>query len=881
MIRAFVSRALDLVFRRRRDEALSEEIQSHLDRLTDDYVARGMTPADARTAARRAFGGVEQVKEAYRDQRGLPILDALAQDVRFAVRLLRKDRAFALSAVVVLAVGIGVNNMLFTILNAHTMRGLPITAVDRVVYVSSFDDRTADRGISYPDFVDLRNAARDVVGLSAFSSAPVVLGGDQRAPDRLEGAFVSQDGFGRLGIAPILGREFSPEDDRAGATPVVILGGGTWTSRYGAAPDVLGRSILVNGAPAVVVGVMPERSGFPSTAEIWLPLAHDPRLRAQERDARTLRVFGRMRDGVSIAEARSAIESIAGRLSRDYPETNRNVRARVVPINERFLGSLTDPAWVAFTTVSLLIVLISCANVANLVLASSVRRAREMAVRTSLGASRRRMLRQLMTEGTMLAAVGGLAGLGVSMAGVRLFRSAIPENVLPYWLDYSLDARVCLALVAVSLGTVVLFALVPALQASKADVTSVLKESGPTGTSGRGAQRWSTAFLAAEFGLAVVLLANLTMSFRNSRPPVASDDAIASAQILTAVVTLPTETYRSSEQRLDFYRRLVERLRGNPAVSAVSFASVLPLEGGAEGGIDIEGRPSTAGAPATTVRVVLIAPRYFEALGLSLSRGRDFSENDGAPGHGHAIVNERLAAQSFAGEDPLGKRLSVPLPGGAAAARTWFTVVGVAPDIRQGRGPEPDAVVYLPLRTAPAPSASVLARAHRQGEDLVSLLRREVQALDANLPLYRMRSMSQVTRDAQWNGRLSARLILVLTIIAAGLSTVGLYAVTAYGVSQRTHEIGLRRALGARTSQLAALIARRVLMQLTIGFVAGILCTMLWDRTFSGGPGIRVTDPRSLAVVAAILVVLATVACAAPIRRATRLEPLTALRRAP
>ena len=880
MLRTMLSRALDLVFRGRRDARLDEEIASHLQALTDDYVARGMTPADARRAAQRAFGHVEGLKAVYRDQRGLPWFDALLQDFRFAARLLRRDRAFSITAVLVLGLGIGVNNMLFTVVNAHTIRGLPLPDVDRVVYVSSFDDRAPDRGVSYADFLDFRDGARDVVRLAAFSGGPVVIAGDGIAADRLEGAAVSLDVFDVLGIGPTLGRGFTAEDDRPGAAPVAILGAGTWRSRYGADRGILGRTISIDGTSAVIVGIMPDHSGFPGTAEVWTPLMRAPGLAAEPRDSRSLRIVGRLRDGASVDEASAAIGSIADRLARDVPATNRNVRARVVPINRRFLGNLHDPAWAAFMTVGFLVAAISAANVANLVLAASVKRTREIAIRSSLGASRRRVVRQLLTEGVLLGAAGGVAGLGVALAGVRLFRSAIPAQVLPYWFDYTLDWRVLAALVTVSFGSVLFFAVVPAIRASKADVTGVLKETGGPGGTARGSQRLTTVFLAAEFGLAVVMLAHLTMGFRTSAPGPASDEAIDSTQILTAVLTLERESYPSPEQRTAFYRRLRDRVAAQPSVAAVTVASAAPVQGAPESRLAIEGRPAPTDESPASVRTVLAAPDYFETLGLTVARGRSFDEDDGAPGRSFVVINERLARQFFEGQEPIGQRVSVAVPGVPDGAPRWFTIVGVGPDVRQ-RAVDPDPVVYLPFRTSPAASATLMVRARGEGADLVPMLRQEVQALDPNLPLYRVRTLAQAIRDARWNGRLSASLIQVLTLIAVGLSTAGLYGATAYGVSQRTHEIGLRMALGARTRQVAALIVRRVGTQLGIGFATGILLTLMWDRTFSGGAGLRITAPSSLAIVALILVGLGAIAAWAPVRRATRLAPLDALRRAP
>ena len=880
MLRPMLSRMLDVVFRGRRDARLDEEIASHLQELTDDYVARGMTPADARLAARRAFGHVEGLKSAYRDQRGLPWLDTLSQDFRFAARLLVRDRGFSITAVLVLGLGIGVNNMLFTVLNAHTIRGLPLPRADRVVYLSGYDDRSPDRAISYADFRDFRDGARDLLSLAAFTSGPVVIGGDGIAADRLEGAAVSHDAFEVLGIRPTVGRAFTPEDDRPGAAPVAILGAATWASRYGRDPGILGRSITIDGTPTVVVGIMPERSGFPAAAEVWTALMRTPGLAAEPRDARSLRVVGRLRDGAAVDEARAAIGSIADRLAGDAPATNKNVRARVVPINERFLGRLSDPAWRAFMTVGFLVVAIAAANVANLVLATSLRRTREIAIRSSLGASRRRVMRQLLTEGVLLAGAGGVAGLGVALAGVRVFRSAIPAQVLPYWFDYSVDWRVLAALVSVSFGTVLLFALLPAIRASKADVTGMLKETGGPGTTARGNQRLTTVFLAAEFGLAVVMLAHLTLGFRTSPPGPASDEAIDSTQILTAVLTLGRDTYPSPEQRTDFYRRLRERVAAQPSVAAVTIASAAPVQGAPESRLAIEGRPAPTDESPASVRTVLAGPGYFETLGLTVARGRSFDEDDGAPGRAFVVINERLARQFFEGQEPIGQRISVAVPGVPDGAPQWFTIAGVGPDVRQ-RAQDPDPLVYLPFRASPAPSATLIVRARGEGTDLVPMLRQEVHALDPNLPLYRIRTLAQAIRDARWNGRLSAALIQVLTLIAVGLATAGLYGATAYGVSQRTHEIGLRIALGAHRRQVAALIVRRVGTQLGIGFATGILLTLMWDRTFPGAAGLRITAPSSLAIVATILAGLGAIACWAPVRRATRLAPLDALRRAP
>jgi putative ABC transport system permease protein len=548
-----------------------------------------------------------------------------------------------------------------------------------------------------------------------------------------------------------------------------------------------------------------------------------------------------------------------------------------MPINERFLGRLTEPAWLAFMVVGFLVALISSANVANLMLARSIGRAREFAIRASLGATRRRVLRQLLIEGVVLAAAGGALGLLIALAGVRLFRSAIPQNALPYWMDYSVDARVIAALLIVSFATVFVFALLPALRASKADVNRVLKDGGRPGGD-RGARRWTTVFLSAEYALTVVLLAQLVVSYRAAVPPVPSDRLIETRQVLTAALTLPAASYPTAQQRADVYRRLEERVRAIPGISSVALASALPLTGAPETRLRVSSAQRAGGAAEGAVRTVAIGPRYFQTLGVAVIRGREFDDTDGTSRPAPVLVNERFADQFFAGQDPVGRQITVT-GADAAAAADPLTIVGVAANVRQRPFPDPDPIVYLPYRAAPPANMMLLARGAADPAGVVPLVRQEVVAEDASLPIYRIRTMAQVTREAQWNGRLSHMLVLAVTFIAVALSTVGLYAVTAHGVSQRTQEIGVRMALGAQPRRVVYIIVRRVLVQVAYGFAAGIICTIAWTRlSFSGRADISATDPQSLVVIAAILVAAAAIACFIPARRATRLDPVAAIR---
>jgi putative ABC transport system permease protein len=877
-LRVWMSRTLDVVLRRRRDDRLSEEIDTHLDLLAAEHVARGMSPSEARLAARRAFGGVEPMKEAYRDQRGMPGLDSLVQDIRFAARLLWRDPGFAASAVAVLALGIGVNNMLFTILNAHTIRGLPIRAAEEVVYLTTMSDRAPDLRVSFHDFVDWQAKARSFTTMAAFANNPVVLAGDGRAAETLTGTFVSSTAFQLVGTQPILGRDFTPADDAPGAAAVVLMGASTWESRYARDPGIVGRAITVNGAPAVVIGVVPERSGFPTSGQVWLPLSMIPALRDQPRDARTLNVIARLNTGTDVPRARAEIESIASQLAAEHPTTNAKVRARLVPIDEQYQGSISHPAWRAFIGVSIIVVLISCANAANLMLARSLGRAREIAIRTSLGASRRRVVRQLLIEGATLAMLGGALGLVVANLGLKLFTLGIPRGALPYWVEYTPDGRVISALVAVSAATVFIFALLPAIQGSKADVTLVLKDGGRSSTAQR-SRRWSTVFLAAEFGLAVVLLASFIANVRTRTPAVASDKALATSSVLTAEISLPEATYGSVERRSQFYAALGDRLKTVPTIASVSLATALPLNGGETRGLDIDGRPRRDPKEQETVTSLAVSPGYFATLGLSLIRGREFSDEDGAAGMPSVIINERFVERFLGVSDPIGQRIAVT-PMQSTDPPVWLTITGVAPSVRQRVTPNADASVYLPFRSSPAADAALLVRSTSSTQALADTLRTELQAIDPTLPLDQVRTMQQVVRDAEWVGRTSRNLSDALTFIAVLLAALGLYAVTSYAVSQRTQEIGIRIALGARRWQVAMFVGRGIAAHLAIGLATGVVCTRIWAWMFSSGrAGVTASDVLPLVGVAGILIAIAVVACFVPVRRATRLDPVIALRR--
>jgi putative ABC transport system permease protein len=832
-------------------------------------------------------------------------LQSVGQDFRFAARLLAKDRGFTFVAVLALALGIGVNTTMFTAVNAICLRGLPIDEPERVMSIRMRDARELPRELSYLDFDDIRRDARAFDSLAAAGTVTTAVreedeNGSSTAADRVIAGYVSAAAFRAIGETPRIGRDFRDDDDRLGAPLVVIIGSGLWTSRYGGDSAIVGRTILVGARPATVIGVMPDRFKFPNNADLWLPLASMPGLSEQPRDARTLTVFGRLRDGATQGHAQEEVAAAVGRLARAYPESTAGMRALVQPINDRFNSPITQPAWIAFISVGVFLVLISCANVANLLLMRSARRGRELAVRAALGATRGRMVRQLLVESSLLAALGGAFGLGVALAGNRLFAAAIPEGGLPYWIELTLDGRVIFVLMAACIGTVLLFGLAPSLHVSKTDVRSVLQEAGRSVSGGIRTRRWTALFLTAEFALTMILVCGLVANVYSAREGERASRTLDTSNLLTVWVTPGPQRYPAAADRLAFYQRLDERLGAIPSIASATIAASLPLSGAAPRQLEIDGRSTASGAGdrKPTVFTTTVGARYFETLGKPVLRGRSFTWRDGAPEAPHVIVNQRFVELFLREGDPIGRRIRLisdrgrgtPAAGANAGASAnagvgahdapWLTIVGIAPVLRQRMAVAPDPIVYLPAAADPPASVAIIVRSTTAPEALAPLLRAEVRALDPDLPVYRVRTMAQVIDEAGWNPRLAGNLLTTIALIAFALAAVGLYAVTAHAVAQRTQEIGIRVALGAGTRQVAWLVLRRALRQLAVGLAVGLLCTYAFDRAFSGP-----SDPNSfmnpavLIPAMTLLIGMTLAASLAPIVRATRLDPLIALRR--
>lgn len=876
-IGALLSRLVEPLRRRARDARLAEELEDHLRRLTDEFAARGLAPADAALAARRAFGGVDQVTALVRDQRGWPWLNALGQDLRFAVRYLRRDRAFAGPVVLVLALGIGVSHMFLTLTYAHVLRGLPIAAIDRVFAVSSVDARGAVRGLSHLEFVDLRAAQRAFAELAAYTNAPVTLGDDGQVPDRVGGAFTTASGFAVATVRPLLGRGFSADDESPGAAPTVVLTERVWRARYQADRGVIGREVLVNGTTTTVIGVVADRSGFPSGAGVFLPLAAVAGLADAARDARAIQVFGRLAPGTTPAGAAAEFDAIAATWARQFPAANDGVRLLVEPVNFRLLGG--DGArrgWLPFIVAGLIVLAVACTNAGNLLLVGTASRAREVAVRTALGASRVRIARQLLVEAALVAAVAAAIGLALSRAGVGVYRQWIPDGTLPYWFDYSLNPWLVGALAVMGLVTVMVFAVLPALHASRTTVVAVLKDGGRSETGRRAARLGGSAFLALQLGLAIVLVAQVGIATVTRDDRLTTDARLEDPHVLTGALTLPAARYATHEARRNFLMLLTERVRALPGVVDAALASHGPVGGAMPRRLRVAGRSDDTAASAP-VSAVEVSPDYFTVLGVGLVRGRSWAAADSTEESG-VLVNERVATLYFPRGDAVGQRVALEA---APGPPVWRSVIGVVPNLRQqAQGVVPAPIVYTALLAAAPANVTLFVRATGDGAALTSAVRDALRQLDGLVPLDRARSLAAATRDATWAGRVSATLANTVSLSAFVLAVTGLYAVVSHRAARRRREIGLRMALGAEWHDIVRLIAGTVRGAVGLGLVVGVLGVAAWDRVLAPpGPDAGASAPGRVGAVIAALLLTMVAGGLLPAVRATRVAPGEALRR--
>jgi predicted permease len=870
---AWLRRLSALVRRKRLERDLDDELAFHLAMREAERRQTGEAPTEARGAAYRQFGNVAHVKHQLRDAWIPAALQDLMQDLRFATRLFFKNRGFTAAVVATLALGIGATHLMFTLVNAILFRHLPTDEHGRVVSVGLRDPRSSG-SVSYLDYLDLREATDNVTGLGVFTETTMNVSDEGLAPERFFGAYLSADAFRLVGASPILGRAFLAEEDRPDAAATVILGHVVWRNRYQGDPSIIGRAIRVNGQPAVVVGVMASGFQFPTAADVWQPLGAMRGLDRQTRGSRPLNAFGQLKEGVTQTQALAELNRIAERLAREYPETHRDTHATVESFTSRVIGAPLQLIWLAAMGAAGFVLLIACANVANLLLARSSRRAPEISLRVSLGATRWRIIRQLLLESALLATAATAAGFGMAALGLLFFGNYIEQFAnRPYWIQFSMDGRVFAFLSLLTVGTTFLFGLAPALQLSRTR---------PSYAHGRGshilstglARRWNHALVVAELTLTLVLLAGCGLQVRSLIAGSRLDHTIETAGLLTMRLQLPASRYPTPIERNVLYRRVEERLQAVPAIASAAFASELPVSGATYREVTIEGRAGSSTLPRAAT--VLVGAGYFETLRLPILRGRALAEPDARPGNEGAIVNEAFVTAHFAGEDPMGQRIRLTARG---VTTPPLNIVGVSPSVRQSNMGNPGPVVYLPYAIQPPASIALLVRSTESASSIASVLREEVRTMDDDLPLFDIRTMEDALTQVLFPGRIFGTILAVFASLAVILAAVGLYGVMAYTVAKQMHELGIRIALGAQPGQIVWLILRRVITQFAVALPLGLagafgVGRLMQSILIQTDP----TDPPTLASAIGLMGVICLTACIVPVRRAIRLDPLVALR---
>jgi predicted permease len=664
----------------------------------------------------------------------------------------------------------------------------------------------------------------------------------------------------------------------------VILGHTVWKNRYSADPAVVGRTLRLNGEPATIIGVMPPNMLFPSNAELWAPVRPTAD-QEQQRAARFLNVFGRLAPGADWAEGDTELNGVAGRLSSEYPDAYKELRGVAIEtFSQRFNGGPIRVVFLAMMGAVGFVLLIACANVANLQLSRSAQRAREISVRIAIGATRWRIVRQLLIESILLGLLGGVIGLALTAVGVRLFDAAVADSGKPYWIIFAIDYRVFSYLAAVCVLSGILFGLAPALHVSKTNINEVMKEGG-RGTTGGRRTRWFTgAMVVVEVAMTIVLLVGAGLMVRSFLKLYSTDIGIRTENLMTMRLQLSAEKYSSADSRRIFFEQLEPKLAAIPGAEGVAVTTSVPPFGAGRRGFEIEGRPVRAAEErAPEITVVAVTPGFFDVVGVSVGRGRGFHETDGTPGAETAIINERMAAQFFPGQDPIGQRVRfTPRDTSAGqAAEVWRAVVGISPTLRHNppQDAEPAAVMYVPLRQELDRGVMLLVRSRLDPGVIMNAVRREVQRVDPDQPVFTVQTLDQMLSNSMWPYRVFGSLFALFAFIGLLLSAVGLYAVISYSVTQRTPEIGMRMALGAQGHQVSWLFLKRGLLQLAIGLTIGLAGAFGVSRVMRTLlVQITPTDPLTFVVITALLTIVGVAACLIPARKATLVDPLVALR---
>ncbi|HEX6043333.1 MAG TPA: ABC transporter permease [Pyrinomonadaceae bacterium] len=872
---------------RHRDDVIDDidrEMRSHLELQVEANIRAGMPPAEAREKAMRSFGNVNRAVDAAYEVKGGGLFETLAQDIRYGMRVLFKHKAFTSVAVITLALGIGANTAIFSVVNELLLRPLPYRDAERVVMLWEVTPEGRHQNTtSRANFRAWRDQSTSFENMAAFSDQRFTLAGNGE-PEEVSGQLAIPSLFKVLGVEPILGRPLLMEDDEPGKPLVAVLSYGLWQRRFGGDTNVIGKPITLNSVNFTIAGVMPrnfqfhikQRSGTGRPAEVWVTLPM-PTGNTENERGRFLSVVARLKDGVTPDQAAAELRTIQSRLSDAFPEFNKNYTGEVVPLREQFFGNVRRPLWLMLGAVGF-VLLIACANVANLLLSLATSREKEIALRAALGARRSRIVRQLLTESLLLALLGSVLGLGFAWLGIKALLLIAPGDLVSFQ-NVGLNVFVLLWTLGVSLFTGIVFGLAPALHISRLNLNDSLKEGGKA-ESGQatGSRRMRSVLVVSEIALAVVLLASAGLLIRSFIRLQQVDRGFETEKVLSGVVRLPYAKYREDAQLVSFFNQAMERLEKLPGVKSAGMVNFLPLYGGlgSATGFKIIGRPEPppGQGPSTDVRVVDAG--YFQTMSIPLLRGRNFSDAEQREAKRVILINEALARKHFPNEDPIGQRLDVAM----FETPVVTEIIGVVGNVRyDSLIDEAPPAVYFPHPELAYPFMTFVLRTDGDPAALAPALQREIRALDPNQPVSDVRTMEQVMSEAMSRSRFNTLLLALFAGLATLLSAVGIFGVMNYSVALRTREIGLRLAIGAQPRQVLLLVLRQGLLLTVIGVGIGLAAAFALTRLLSGLLfGVAAVDGATFTAISLLLVLVSLIACYLPARRAMRIDPMMALR---
>jgi predicted permease len=875
-LRPAVARLLALFRKRNLDRALEDEILAHLELAERDAIAAGLTPEEARQAARRSFGGIEQMKEEHRDRRGVRWMENLLRDFRYGMASLARDPGFTAIAIGLLALGIGANTAMFSIVDAVLLKPLPFPHPERMVRVweaPAPDKRNGTTTLTFLDWKHL-DSVFEALSVEQSTRAAVATDGD---PERLSGKQVSADYFQVFDVKPRIGRTFAPGEDQPGAAPVVVLSYSFWQTRFGGDPDVLKRDLTIDSEPHRIIGVLPPGSFDRDEAGFWEPLIFAPD--QMNRGQHWLRAVGRLRPGVSLAQAQARMNTLRASLDEVMPAWKKDWGFAVDPFAKYLVGdTLRRSIYLAFGAV-LVVLLITCANVANLLLAKGATRRKEMALRAALGASRGRLIAQLLTESLVLCLLGGAAGVAVAYL---LLHAATPlvAASLPFTADLSLDVRVLGFAAAAAMTVLILAGLLPSLQTSFSKLSSSLNQAA-RGSSGSGAAVRRTIVIG-EVAASVVLICGAALLFKSLAKLQQVDAGVKIDHVITMSVDLPTAGYPTPESATRFYDAVVQRLRAVPGIEQASVTLDLPLQGVRWGeAIGVPGLEKEA----ISVRLKLVDPWYFGTLQIPVVSGRGFEDRDRAGAPPVMVVNQELArhmSSKLGTANPVGRTVAIGLPGYGPIPEsgTNVQIVGVIRNERTGglHAPE-ERVVYVPLAQVPRQDITLVVRTQSEPLALMSSIREAVRQVDPNLPLGDVRTMEQVKERSMLWAKQPTWVVGAFAGVAALLAALGLYGVLAHAVMQQRREIGIRMALGARQGDVVSYVLRSAFSMLIVGLAGGLAGALALTRVLKSLLfEVSALDPVALTVACVLMTLVGILAAWVPANRAARVDPMTVLR---